>query len=212
VAGWALVYLPFAEALSTHAVYGFDFLEEEDRITRYADAVEATDPKGPYVLAGYSAGGNVAFEVARELVRRGREVSDVLLFDSRRREEPVTESPEAVRARVLREFEEGLARLGEQTREAMRSEQLREVALRKRERYVRYWNALVNDGTVPARLHVLGEEAEPGSPDALAPERWRTATTGPFTVHAGAGRHAEMMEAPFAGRNAELVRRLLSGE
>ncbi|HEU5323665.1 MAG TPA: thioesterase domain-containing protein, partial [Methylomirabilota bacterium] len=49
---------------------------------QYAAAVEAVEPDGPYLLGGWSFGGVVAFEMARQLRQRGRPVALVALFDS----------------------------------------------------------------------------------------------------------------------------------
>lgn len=49
---------------------------------RYAAAVEAAAPHGPYLLGGWSFGGVVAFEMARQMRRRGRPVALVALLDS----------------------------------------------------------------------------------------------------------------------------------
>jgi thioesterase domain-containing protein len=53
----------------------------------YADvveaAVESTASRGPYLLGGWSFGGVVAFEMARQLRDRGRRVGLVALLDSR---------------------------------------------------------------------------------------------------------------------------------
>jgi amino acid adenylation domain-containing protein len=48
----------------------------------YAAAVEAAEPRGPYLLGGWSFGGVVAFEMARQMRERGREVALVALLDS----------------------------------------------------------------------------------------------------------------------------------
>ncbi len=47
---------------------------------RYIDALRAAQPRGPYVLAGYSFGGLIAYEMARQI---GDEVSLVALLDTR---------------------------------------------------------------------------------------------------------------------------------
>ncbi|MFC2146222.1 thioesterase domain-containing protein, partial [Acidobacteriota bacterium] len=39
-------------------------------------------PEGPYILLGWSAAGVLIFQVVRELEKRGREVSDIILIDS----------------------------------------------------------------------------------------------------------------------------------
>jgi amino acid adenylation domain-containing protein len=49
---------------------------------QYAAAVEAAAPHGPYLLGGWSFGGVVAFEIARQMRQRGRPVALVALLDS----------------------------------------------------------------------------------------------------------------------------------
>ena len=49
---------------------------------RYLGEILKARPKGPYVLAGYSVGGLMAFEVARLMQQRGIEVARVVLFDT----------------------------------------------------------------------------------------------------------------------------------
>ena len=48
----------------------------------YLREVKARQPEGPYYLCGYSFGGLVAFEMARQLWERGNEVAMVGLFDA----------------------------------------------------------------------------------------------------------------------------------
>lgn len=58
------------------------FTHVEDMAKYYADAIQDTQPLGPYQLMGYSFGGVVAYEVARQLVDRGAQVSFLGLLDS----------------------------------------------------------------------------------------------------------------------------------
>ncbi|MEV6975321.1 beta-ketoacyl synthase N-terminal-like domain-containing protein [Kitasatospora sp. NPDC093806] len=48
----------------------------------YIEQMRTVQPEGPYRLAGYSFGGNLAFEVALQLQRAGQEVSGLYLFDA----------------------------------------------------------------------------------------------------------------------------------
>ncbi|MFL5542842.1 MAG: non-ribosomal peptide synthetase [Longimicrobiaceae bacterium] len=57
---------------------------------RYVAAILAFHPEGPYLLAGWSFGGIVAFEMARQLHAMGKEVRRVILFDCRY---PLTDGP-----------------------------------------------------------------------------------------------------------------------
>jgi amino acid adenylation domain-containing protein len=54
----------------------------EDMAARYVAALRSLQPEGPYLLGGWSAGGILAFEMARQLSEQGQEVSLLALFDA----------------------------------------------------------------------------------------------------------------------------------
>src|SRR5262249_2580001 len=58
---------------------------------RYASAIAARQPEGPYIIGGWSFGGLVAFETARALRLARREVALVVLLDTNL--EPVRPEP-----------------------------------------------------------------------------------------------------------------------
>ncbi|WNG19735.1 amino acid adenylation domain-containing protein [Cystobacter fuscus] len=69
----------------------------EDMARRYVEQVRAVQAEGPYLLGGWSLGGTVAFEMARELRRQGQEVALLVLLDSfAPSESPVPEGDEAL--------------------------------------------------------------------------------------------------------------------
>ena len=49
---------------------------------RYLDELRSVQPKGPYVLGGWSFGGVVAYEMAQQLQSQGEIVDQVVMFDS----------------------------------------------------------------------------------------------------------------------------------
>jgi thioesterase domain-containing protein len=65
---------------------GFDGIEAfrtiEEQAASYVDAVRAARPDGPYVVGGYSHGGTVAYEMARQLREAGSEVLLVVIIDA----------------------------------------------------------------------------------------------------------------------------------
>lgn len=110
-------------------VYGVSVPLERSLFTRFQDpptvealaeqavaAVRATQPSGPFRLAGASFGGAVAFEAARRLLAAGEAVEGVVLFD--------TVLPHGVRfpvvrriaARLQRVWDEGLTGTAERAR------------------------------------------------------------------------------------------------
>ncbi len=64
----------------------------EAMAAQYVEAIRTVDPHGPYQLAGYSAGGVIALEMAHQLRRDGAQVSLLAMID--------TLSPAAARRKV----------------------------------------------------------------------------------------------------------------
>lgn len=55
----------------------------EEMAEHYLEAIRAAQPAGPYLLGGWSMGGVVAFEMARQLGARGERVAMLALVDAR---------------------------------------------------------------------------------------------------------------------------------
>lgn len=52
----------------------------EDLAAYFAGQIRASQPTGPYVIAGYCAGGAIAFELARQMLLDGAAISALVLF------------------------------------------------------------------------------------------------------------------------------------
>jgi thioesterase domain-containing protein len=63
----------------------------EDMAAYYIDAIRTVRPDGPYLLGGWSMGGVIAYEMARQLEAQGQQVSLLALLDAR----PVTSVDDA---------------------------------------------------------------------------------------------------------------------
>lgn len=66
---------------------GLDGVSESHRTVpemaaHYISEITAKQPQGPYYLGGYSGGGVVAFEMARQLVERGERIGALVFLDS----------------------------------------------------------------------------------------------------------------------------------
>jgi amino acid adenylation domain-containing protein len=94
--GAGLNILNFAHVINhfdeEQPVYGFQgigpnghdnwFKSIEEMAACYIESILKINPKGPYAIAGFSFGGIVAFEIARQLKEQGKTVSIIALLDT----------------------------------------------------------------------------------------------------------------------------------
>ena len=92
IGGNILCYLELAKslgrnqpvyALQSPLLYGDSrFTKIEDLADLFIDWIQRVQPRGPYQIGGWSSGGVVAFEMARQLTERGFPVALLALMDS----------------------------------------------------------------------------------------------------------------------------------
>ncbi|MBU2928310.1 non-ribosomal peptide synthetase [Winogradskyella psychrotolerans] len=71
-------------ALQAKGLNGIDepLKSVDEMVNHYISEILKSNPEGPFVLAGYSFGGVIAFEMARQLLAQHKEVKKVILLDS----------------------------------------------------------------------------------------------------------------------------------
>lgn len=62
----------------------------EEIAAKYLEEVTDNNPTGPYLLAGYSLGGKIAYEMAKQLLSKGKEVALLGIFDTVATQPPCT--------------------------------------------------------------------------------------------------------------------------
>ena len=62
----------------------------EEIAAKYLEEVTDNNPTGPYLLAGYSLGGKIAYEMAKQLLAKGKEVALLGIFDTVATQPPCT--------------------------------------------------------------------------------------------------------------------------
>ncbi len=75
----------------------------EEMAAAYLTEIRELQPKGPYMLGGYSGGGLVAFEMAQQLEAAGEEIALLVLFDTFPPKIPDRDITVAMRLRWLRD-------------------------------------------------------------------------------------------------------------
>lgn len=85
IGGYAWAYLPLRQYIGDRPVILVNKLSVGNTLAEYVpllvETLQSHQPRGPYILGGWSAGGRLAFEVASELERRGERVLGLLMFD-----------------------------------------------------------------------------------------------------------------------------------
>ncbi|MDN4080661.1 amino acid adenylation domain-containing protein [Paenibacillus polymyxa] len=201
--GYGLSFAELAKQLDQDAVvYGLEFVDdvtdEQAMLARYVDLIISTQAQGPYVLLGYSIGGNLAHKVADTLERQGYTVSDILMLDSVKRAEALPFTDE--------ETEQEIHAMLEQVPESYR-ELLNETYQRKMIAYAVYGNQLVNTENVQANIHgfvAAGSETVKGTGDNKL--LWKDATQGSYEEHSLIGNHYELLEPGFIEENVKCIR------
>jgi amino acid adenylation domain-containing protein len=201
---FGIAYYQLSLLMPDYTFYAFNYIEAQDRIERYVRAVveaRSRGCRGPLILLGYSAGGQLCLKVAAALASRGSPVSDIILIDSYRQERRLAE-PEMERYLDTfgRELADSLAKLGLGFMKAKVIDRCRQ--------YARYLNGLVELEPVAARLHlILAEDSE----ESLDSAGWRDLTDREVRLYRGVGRHRDMMQMGCIEENAALLQKILTG-
>ncbi|MAP11697.1 MAG: hypothetical protein CMQ61_06550 [Gammaproteobacteria bacterium] len=201
----ALSYSRLARMLPAFDFYAFNFIEADTRIADYADLVVATDPTGPYLLFGYSGGGNIAFAVATELERRGLTVAGVVMLDSSRFMQTFA-FPESEAQDLANAFLES-----DGVNRVVNAEVLRDKVVRRIKRYYAYLSSVTETQPIAANIHLIksphsdAQYIDEGGTVITSQPAWREVTTGRFECLDGAGGHGDMLLEPHVEANCKAL-------
>ncbi|MDP8242499.1 MAG: amino acid adenylation domain-containing protein [Candidatus Hinthialibacter antarcticus] len=203
--GDAAGFMQIALQLKQVAFYGFNFIEHENRLSKYVDLVEEIDADGPYILFGYSSGGNLAYHAAREFEQRGKTVSDIIMVDSGRKMEPMQFEKQEVEDVIS----------GFLSHESNRPYLTNAVLVEKARRIIlsayHYFERSVDHHQVKTNIHLLLCD---GSHDVytdnfgrvLSNKRgWADVTSGTFQTYQGVGGHNDLLYSPYVEDNAKIL-------
>ncbi|WP_268795459.1 non-ribosomal peptide synthetase [Paenibacillus sp. Leaf72] len=202
VLGYGIVFKELADQLPNYRVHAFDFIEEEDRITHYASQMQSIQPHGSFILIGYSAGCALAFEVAKQLERGGRQVEVLIMIDSYWKNNVSDLKGRTVEGDVAELMEANKQNI------ALQIDAVREGIVRKTAAYYKYYVEWIAEGQVHTSIHLIQSETAFTLSSELSSWK-RAAGTGEYVEHQGFGKHGEMLQGGFARLNAQTIRFLL---
>jgi thioesterase domain-containing protein len=198
----------------------------EDLAAYYIKAIQAILPHGPYHFLGFSFGGLVAFEMARQLRDRGELVGMLGLVDNLRmgsgtndeNPAPLEDAPPQERSLAAYHFKQLLTSRGlSYVKDKLVARSLRKIytALRARQkpipRFLRSaidinWFAAVNyvPGRYPGSITLFPAHDSTNAPDATN-DFWAGLAGGGIELHAIPGGHEDILREPNVRTLAETV-------
>ncbi|MCY8586102.1 thioesterase domain-containing protein, partial [Bacillus haynesii] len=203
-ASMGIAYMGLAKHLKQHSVYSFNFIPSANRIRKYADIIKNIQGEGPYTLIGYSSGGILAFDVAKELNRQGYEVEDLIIIDSkyRTKAEKHQFTEEEYREEISKTFELEKYRDAEK----LMSDYLVDLVMKS---YV-YIQNTVTTGTIDGHISYIKSSDNQRDENMMM---WEKAASKTFTVVQGAGTHMQMISKSHPDileRNARLIHDIIN--
>ncbi|HRH75719.1 MAG TPA: amino acid adenylation domain-containing protein, partial [Cellvibrionaceae bacterium] len=200
--GHGLVYRRLAGVMPEQCLVSFNYLMGDDKVSQYADLIQSLQTEGPYVLLGYSLGGNLGFEVAKLLEARGAEIAHLIIMDS---------------YRISEEFEFGEAQLAEFKKELSEhlykhigSDIVADETIAQAREYIQFSSKTLNLGTINAAITLLSDAHKFAFYAAGEKGSWHDSSTLAVAVVQGFGEHADMLDDTHAAANAQLIRAALN--
>ncbi|MCP4155975.1 MAG: hypothetical protein GY757_50090 [bacterium] len=215
--GYGLVYKEMVNYIPEWSLYAFNYLEIEERMEVYARQVAALQKGDSCVVFGYSAGGNLAYDVVRAIEAEGGVVSDLVIMDSFSRVSAIMPEREELIREFLVEVEADIERMG--------IGYLKEQVVARVRAYTLCHDASVTRGRVNAHIHLITGDDREQRREALRPvdgrilgpsgrgfyesTDWEDFTTAGCTVYRGHGDHIDMLNAPNMEKNMALLKKIL---
>jgi len=200
ITGFGAVFIGLAEQLSW-SCYSFDIVANNDWLAYIITAIKQVQPKGPYKLLGYSAGGNYAYTVATALESQGECVQALILIDSTR----------ITSATILNEEEkQDIIDLALKESQLLSDQDQKQLS-KKMSAYLDFILQHPNQYELTANLFYLSAQ----NSESLAllgnnfSNDWSSATHGKLTVHECIGNHFQVLVPPQLTYNAKIIQGIL---
>jgi amino acid adenylation domain-containing protein len=204
VLGSALAYGHLADLLPGITVYSFNYVDNNDTMQNYVRMIQEIQPDGKIHIAGHSAGGFMAFHVAKAMEKAGREVGSVIIIDAfRGGKEGKKHSLEFI-AKEMDIYVE--AKFEEYKSHFIDMEFFKEVCSKQVKQYYDFLYHMEQEGDLLIKAPIYLMKAEN---NYERKENWSEWTETGVTEILSAGIHRKMMDEAHVKDNAVIIHQIL---
>ncbi len=183
---YGFVFARLALHLKDVEVITFNYIEHQDAIGQYVKFMIDLQDTGDFVVAGFSAGGSLAFEVTKALEAKGRCVSDIILLDSK-----MNKTAENFSDSQCEEIADHFLS-DPRAEEYVSGEEQKKMMWNTIKKCVKFIHSLENNGKIDSNIHLITSDDNHGNLERI--NTWREAVNGSLYTYEGKGKHSEMLD------------------
>lgn len=204
VLGSALAYGHLAELMPDTTVYSFNYVDNNDTMKDYVRMINEIQPEGKLHIAGHSAGGFMAFHVAKAMEKAGRKVGSVIIIDAYRGgKEGKKHSIEFI-AKEMDVYIE--AKFEEFKSHFIDMEFFKEICSKQVKQYYDFLFHMEQEGDLLIKAPIYLMKAED---NYQKKENWSEWTEAGVTEMLSDGIHRKMMDEAHVKNNAVIIHQIL---
>ncbi|MED2792130.1 thioesterase domain-containing protein, partial [Bacillus wiedmannii] len=193
--GFGMYYSEFAKQFNNKAIYACNYIDEEEKIDKYIDEMISIQNEGPYTLLGYSAGGVLAYQVAKALEERGYKIKDIIMLDTKMIKDPVEEEIQ---------FQSFLEKLRIDIRNDSLYRPYEKLIMETLINYNQYLSNINIQKIIKGNIHFIQSEEM----DDYTLTTWSQVSEKQLLIHQGYGKHHEMFD-KYLDLNTIVVKNIL---
>lgn len=209
LSGFGIAYSELAKKIDTYSFYGIDFILDEDRIEKYSNQIMAINGEQPYVLFAHSSGGVMCFEVAKRLIEKGCNVTDIIFLDAYKKGRSINLEEDKLNSMVENFCNRFISVISSSGYVIDKLEEV-DFKAKVRNHYLFVYNT-INYGKVKSNIHFIIEDVK----DNLSKqeeniwELWNNSTSKSYKLYNGFGEHVEMINGEYLIKNVEIIEMIL---
>ncbi len=198
--GVSAPFLRFTDVIPNCTMAFMDYVTADSRkdlVGLYVDTIKKMNLANSIVIGGHSAGGNLAFEITKQLEKEGLHIKQLILLDSFYFKEIQKISSKKVK-RIFRIL------IRENVLEGQELENINRIL----DDYIDKFLEGIPQGTINADILFIKSEppyleVENLKSDIMA---WKTHTVANFSLVEGYGSHIKMLYTPYVYKNATVIK------